>query len=260
MTSRLTQIADDFWNIRGTFRILGVVDVGTQMSLVRRQNGRFILLDACGMSRRTAQDFDELTDGGGAVEAVLHLHPFHTVSVKEMHERLPGAALYGTERHVSLAPDLPWHPRRTNERAVHDAFADVLEFSVPDGVDFISDNDNVHFSSVLAYHRASGTIHSDDTIMYVEFPRVLGLFGIDDAFTFHPTLAKALEKRAGAADDFRQWATSLAVSWGDANVVCAAHTAVLDSVTDDAAPIGERLRAALGRVESTLLRHEKRYG
>lgn len=260
MSSRLLQIADDFWNVRGSFRIAGLLDVGTHMSLVRRPDGRFVLLDACGMSRATGREFDELTDGGDAIEAVLHLHPFHTVSVADMQRRLPDARLYGTARHVEKNADLPWQKGRTNEASVHEEFADVLEFSVPEGVDFISSNDSVHFSSVLAYHRASGTIHSDDTIMYVELPKILNLLGIDDAFTFHPTLAKALEKRAGAADDFRRWARALARAWGDATTVCAAHTAVLRTATDDGPPIGERLAAALERVQPTLSRHEKRHG
>ena len=260
MTSRLVQVADDFWNIRGTFRIAGVIDIGTHMSLVRRPGGRYVLLDACGMSRGTARDFDELTDGGEAVDAVLHLHPFHTVSVAAMHRRLPDARHYGTARHIARNPDLPWQKGHTNDAAVHEEFADVLEFSVPDGVDFISDNENVHFSSVLAYHRASGTIHSDDTIMYVELPRVLRLFGVDNAFTYHPTLSQALEKRAGAASDFRRWASKLADDWGDARSLCAAHTAVLAVDADDAPTIGERLAAALDSVERTLERHEKRHG
>ena len=260
MTSRLVQIADDFWNIRGTFRIAGLINIGTQMSLVRKRDGRFVLLDACGMSRSTAHEFDELTDGGSAIDAVLHLHPFHTASVAAMHRRLPDARLYGTERHVAKGPQLPWQDGRTNEARVHEEFADILEFSVPDGVDFISSNENVHFSSVLAYHRVSGTIHSDDTIMYVELPGELKLFGIDDAFTFHPTLAKALEKRAGAAADFRRWATALARDWGDANALCAAHTAVLATDGEHDPSIRERLTKALDGVERTLARHEKHHG
>lgn len=260
MASRLLEIADDFYNIRGSFRIAGLLDIGTQMSLVRRGDGRFILLDACGMSGRTAREFDELTDGGNAVEAVLHLHPFHTVAVADMHRRLPGARLYGTDRHASRHPELPWQPGRTNDAAVQQEFADVLDFSVPAGVDFISANEHVHFSSVLVRHRGSGTIHSDDTIMYVDLPRVLGLFGVDDAFTFHPTLAKALQKRAGAAGEFRRWATSLARDWGDAKALCAAHTSVLQNAGADSSPVRERLEAALERVEPTLARHERRHG
>ena len=76
-------------------------------------------------------------------------------------------------------------------------------------VDFISANENVHFSSVLVLHRASKTIHVDDTLMYVRLPRMMGAFGLTDVMSFHPTLPKALEKRAGAARDFRDWTEEL---------------------------------------------------
>ena len=46
MTDRILQIADDFWNIRGEFKIGGVLNIGTHASLVKRANGQFVLLDA----------------------------------------------------------------------------------------------------------------------------------------------------------------------------------------------------------------------
>jgi len=46
MSEKIHSIGDDFWNIRGSFRIGKVIDVGTQTSLVRRGNGKFIFLDA----------------------------------------------------------------------------------------------------------------------------------------------------------------------------------------------------------------------
>jgi hypothetical protein len=45
MTGQLIHVADNFWNIRGSYRIGGVIDVGTQASLVRLANGKFVLLD-----------------------------------------------------------------------------------------------------------------------------------------------------------------------------------------------------------------------
>ncbi|MFT6377963.1 MAG: hypothetical protein ACJARS_004626, partial [bacterium] len=50
MSDPLIHVADDFWNIRGSFKIFGVVDIGTHASLVRRPNGRFVLLDAYTLS------------------------------------------------------------------------------------------------------------------------------------------------------------------------------------------------------------------
>lgn len=42
----MQQLAHDFWNLRGTFKVAGLLDVGTQLSVVRRSNGRFLVLDS----------------------------------------------------------------------------------------------------------------------------------------------------------------------------------------------------------------------
>ena len=101
MPQKIETISDDFWNIRGTYRIGGVINVGTHMSLVQRSNGRFIMLDACDISERVRHALDELTDHGAKLDAVLHLHPFHTMYVEAMHTRYPDAQLFGTERHIA---------------------------------------------------------------------------------------------------------------------------------------------------------------
>jgi hypothetical protein len=127
-------------------------------------------------------------------------------------------------------------------------------------VDFISGNENVHFSSVLVYHRASGTIHVDDTLMYIRLPRLLGLVGLRDRVSFHPTLAMALEKREGAAAEFREWAAEFTEAWGDAENLCAAHSGTLLAETNRGASIPDRISKASGRCELLLRRHERRYG
>jgi hypothetical protein len=40
MSEQILQIADDFWNIRGDFKIGGILNIGTQASLVRSRNGK----------------------------------------------------------------------------------------------------------------------------------------------------------------------------------------------------------------------------
>ena len=260
MASDMIRVSRDFWNIRGSYRIAGVIDVGTQASLVRRANGRFVFLDACALSSRVSRAVDDLTGGGEKVEAILNLHPFHTVHVRKMHELFPRARLYGTRRHLERFPDLPWEPERTEDAALHEEFAEAFDFSVPRGVDFISADEKVHFSSVLAFHRESRTIHSDDTLLYIRLPAILRLFGLRDSVSFHPTLAKALERRPGAAGAFREWAEGLIEDWRDAENLCAAHTAALLASDQRGAPIHERLRKALERVGSTLRAHERKYG
>jgi len=260
MHDRIIRITDDFWNIRGSFRVAGLINVGTQASLVRRANGKFVFLDSYTLRGRVARQIDDLTNGGEDVEAILNLHPFHTVHVQAMHERYPNARLFGTTRHLSRFPDLPWQEKLTESPALHATYAKDFEFSVPRGVDFVSANENVHFSSVLAFHRASKTIHVDDTLMYVRLPLPMRLVGFADLLSFHPTLKQALEKRAGAAEDFRQWAEELANRWREAKHLCAAHTATLTAGDNQGDPIHARIRKALQRVFAALRAHERKFG
>jgi hypothetical protein len=109
-------------------------------------------------------------------------------------------------------------------------------------------------------HRASKTIHVDDTLMYIPFPRMVRAVGLGDAVSFHPTLAKALEKRAGATRDFERWAEGLAERWRDAENLCAAHTAALLGSTNRGTSIRDRILKALDKVRGTLKSHERKYG
>lgn len=259
MADKIVQVSEDFWNIRGSFRIGGVVDIGTQASLVRLANGNFLFLDAYALSESLIEKLGGIL-GGSGIEAILNLHPFHTVHVERMHALYPEARLHGTQRHLDRFPDLPWEDLRSEDQALHELYADDLDFSIPRGVDFISANENVHFSSVLAYHRASGTIHSDDTLMYIKLPFPLRAVGLRDRLGFHPTLSMALEKRAGAATEFRDWAAELAEVWAGAENLCAAHSGALLAESNGGASIPDRLSKALGRCELRLRAHERRYG
>jgi len=260
MADDILNVADSFWNIRGSFRVGGVLDVGTQASLVRLASGKFVFLDAYTLSGAVLRRVNELTAGGENVEAILNLHPFHTVHVHRMHRQFPQARLHGTARHLRRIPDLPWEKTCTEDPELHGQYGADFDFSVPSGVDFVSANEHVHFSSVLVLHRASRTIHSDDTLMYVRLPSLLRLFGLGDSVGFHPTLAKALQRRTGAAGEFRAWAQELISDWRAAENLCAAHTAALLAADNDGAPLHQRLEAALEKVEPTLAAHQRRYG
>ena len=262
MTSTDTQawqaIGPGFWNLRGSFKLGGVVDIKTHVSLVQRANGKFVFRESYTLPPAARAEVDALTNGGADVEAVLNLHPFHTVHVPQMQADFPEARHYGSARHVAQHPEGDWQPGRVEDDAVQAEFSEDLRFSVPAGVDYISANPNVHFSSVLAYHPASGTIHSDDTLMVLQLPGPLG--GLGRSVRFHMTLAQALERRPGAAEDFRAWAEQLADDWGDAQNLCAAHVANLTAADNGGAPIQARIRSALDSVAGTLRRHRKRHG
>jgi hypothetical protein len=252
LRTSILRVADDFLNIRGSFKVGGLIDIGTQCSLVRRASGKFVFLDSYTLSDAVQRDVDALTNGGADVEAILNLHPFHTVHVRAMHQRFPKARLYGTARHLSQFPDLPWQKTRTEQARLHKLFEEDFEFSVPRGVDFISANENVHFSSVLVLHRASRTIHVDDTLMYVRLPLPVRVLGFRDMLLFHPSLRQALEKQKGAGQDFRDWAEELAEDWRDAENMCAAHTAALTAAQNQGVSIHDRILAALDKVSGTL--------
>lgn len=244
-------IADGFWNIRGTFRVFGLIDIGTQASLARLSSGGFVLLDSYTLTADVEAEVRRLTDDGRSVEAIVNLHPFHTVHVEAMARAFPGARLYGTERHASLYPGLPWQPERTETNAFARIFAQDFDFTVPPGVAFVPSNENLHFASVLAVHEASGTLHVDDTLSWWPIPFAARL-------GFHPTLGKVLERRAGAVAEFRSWAERLIERSADIEQVCTAHAR--RAPLQGAREVQEQLRGAYARIQSTLDRHEARYG
>lgn len=251
------EVADGFWNIRGSFKLGGIVDIGTQASLVRRASGRYVLLDAVSLSDATRAWIDEMTTGGADIEAVIHLHPFHTVFVRGLHAAYPRAKLYGTARHLAKLDDLPWEPVRSEDPELGLIFGDDLEFSVPLGVDFVPSNENLHFASVLVFHRGSKTLHVDDTLAYVRLPK---LFLNKELVMFHPALAKVLEPRAGAAAAFRGWAQELIERSRDIGNLCAAHSATLLERENRGPSISARIENAFSKVDGKLKAHERKYG
>lgn len=257
MEPRLEQLHRDFWNFRGSHKIAKIIDIGTHMSLVRRANGRFVVLDSYGLDDDDLARLRALTGDGQQVDAIVNLHPFHTLHCTAVTEALPGARMIGTRRHLSQLPDLPWDPCVIEDAATQSEFAEDLAFSIPSGVDFISADDKVHVGSVVVRHRASGIVHVDDTINVLVPPGILSAVMPDPTLSFHPMLPKALEKRSGAADDYARWASNLASDWSETPAVCAAHSAVRQLE-----PGGWKteILAALDKVEGTLAKHRETYG
>jgi hypothetical protein len=253
------QIGERFWNIRGSYKVGGVLEIGTHASLIERANGKFVLLDACAMSESILGWFDACTQGGAKLEAILHLHPFHTVHVRSVYERYPEARLYGTERHRLLAPELPWQPVNTNDRELADIFGDDLDFSVPEGVELVPDDPKLHFGSVLAFHGASRTLHVDDTLLCFALPWPIRMVK-RHLIRLHPTLGKVLIRRAGAAAEFRRWGESLVERARELNNLCAAHSSVLLESQLEGSSIAARIQAALAAAEGTLRTHQRKYG
>ncbi|MET0246717.1 MAG: hypothetical protein ABW182_08225 [Sphingomonas sp.] len=252
----MQQLADDFWNFRGSFRIGGILDVGTQMSLIRRANGRFLLLDSYSVSDDDKAGLLAPTDNGAAIEAIINVHPFHTLHCQAAHRLLPHARLIGTQRHHDQVPELPWETGVIEDAATQAEFAEDLEFAVPDGLRLVTDDDSVHAASVLVRHRASGIVHVDDTLNVLAAPGLLGRILPQSRLRFHPMLGKALAPGADAADAFAAWARDLARRWDGTPIVCAAHSAVRRL---PAQGWRTEVTRALADVEKTLAAHRSRH-
>lgn len=245
----IVQLAEGFWNIRGSFKIAGVVDIGTHASLARRSSGGFAMLDSYTLSGRALEEVLALTDDGRALEAVINLHPFHTVHCEAVARRFPNARHYGTARHLAKLPQIAWQAERTESDTFARLFADDFDFFVPRGVHFVPENPNLHFASVLAIHRASAALHVDDTLNWVPVPLLGG------RLRFHPTLRWVLEDRPEAATEFRDWAEALAERCDSVHHLCTAHAARAPLTDQPPGAIGSKIREALEKVDSVLRRH-----
>lgn len=253
----MKKLADSFWNIRGVHRIGGLLDIGTHMSVVERDDGRFVVIDGIELDDHQRKALMKLTGKGERVDAVVMVHPFHTLHAEATHRLFPDATLYGTARHREKAPGLPWHSRPVENWKKKHPLADLFDLSIPDGVDFVSADGRVHVGSVLVRHRATHIVHVDDTFNVLAAPGLVGKLLPQSGLRMHPMLGRALKKQAGAADAYAGWARKLGKRWADTRVVCAAHSAVRKL---DEGGFTEEVAAALASVAGTLARHRKRYG
>ena len=254
MSEQLIDLGHGFWNIRGDLRMAGVLNIGTQCSLVRLRSGGFVFLDSCAFGDRIARQVMALTDHGRAVRAILNLHPFHTLHCQWMRDRFPDALLFGSERHHRKWPGLPWQPDLVESPAVATRFPD-LSFALPEGIDYISPNERVHAGSLLACHPASGSLHVDDTLNVLPIPGLLRRLLRLPRLSFHPMLGQAVQDRPGAAQDFRDWARRTARDWRDVRRICAAHSQILEIAPGSLPGL---IEAALARAEPALRRAEIR--
>lgn len=96
---------------------------------------------------------------------------------------------------------------------------------IPDGADFIEPDENNHFNSVFLFHKASKTIHIDDTVLYFEGSGfLLRLLGKSNGKMEFWDLTKGLQKNSQAPLSFQSSIEKILDDW-DFDNICAAHNA-----------------------------------
>ena len=165
----------------------------------------------------------KLTNNGQDVEAVLNVHPYHTVHCEQMAKDFPQAIFYGSRRHPQQVPAVNWSSDLVESKAVAERYPE-LEFSLPKGIYYIAPEEAVHAGSLLVYHPTSKSLHVDDTFMT---PPIKILDAVLPEVLLQPDTKKALKDDPDAGKQYCDWATQLAHDW-DVRYFCAAHTHMIE--------------------------------
>jgi hypothetical protein len=224
---RIVEVATGFYNIRASFKVKGIVDIGTHMSLAKLTNGKFLVIDTVPFDDELKKEFDTLTNNGTNIEAVIATHPFHTLAFPAFYKMFPNLPYYGTPRHIRNQKDIPWAGDIMNELK---RWEPDIQMRIPSGSEFIAPvpEKSNHFNSVWVYYPASRTLHVDDTIMYFENPStIFKLIGKKpNVIEFHPTLkTEGLHPTEAAPIQFKKWVEDVLRDW-EFDTVCTAHVGV----------------------------------
>jgi len=261
--SLVNQIGPNFWNVRASFPVFkGLVDIGTQMSLVRLSTGKFLILSTVPLIPALKQELDALTDSGANIEAVVATHPFHTLAFPAFYQAYPKVPFYGTPRHVRRNKDIPWAGTVNDPTVMKKWESDGVFMRIPDGGEFAAPvpEEYNHWSSVWVYHKDSKTIHIDDTINYFSNPSMLmKVVGKKKGcMEFHDSLkGPALYPKAESPVLFKTWVENIIKDWEFENMCCAhignrlggAKQALQDTLTNS--------QATLDRLSRNFSEHEK---
>ena len=220
MSDEIHNLGAGFWNIRGTQRIGGIINLGTQCSLVQLPSGNFIFLDSYTLEDEVREQVMALTDNGEKVEAVLNVHPFHTLHCAQMAKDFPKAVFYGSARHPEQVPEVEWSAELVESEAVIKRYPE-LTFSLPKGIYYIAPDESIHAGSLLVFHPASKSLHVDDTFVT---PPLKILDALLPEIILHPQTQSALIDEPNAGKQYCDWATALAEQWGETRNFCAAHS------------------------------------
>jgi hypothetical protein len=221
----LKAIGENFWNLRSSLVMFKFIDIGTHMSFIRLSTGKFLVLDCIDLSNKSVKrEVDELTENGNLIEAVLGVHPYHTLFFPAFQKLYPNATYYGTPRHLRNFSDMNWAGCLGDEATRGLWEQEGVFMRIPEGAEFeFAPAEDVHFSSVVVFHAPSKTIHVDDTFQYFHGAGwILRLLGKKDNLMEFWPLEKGLNHTSEAPHQFKEWVERLIEDW-DFDNMCAAH-------------------------------------
>jgi hypothetical protein len=214
-----------FWNIRAPFKVLGLLDVRTHMSIIKLSTGKFLILDTVELDHQLKSEIDQLTDNGKNIEAVIGTHPFHTLAFPAFHTAYPNVPYYGTPRHLRKVTSIPW----TGEISQHlNKWSPEVEMRIPAGAEYVNPTPELlnHFICVWVFSRTAKTLHVDDTVNCYDTNSVLLKITGKKRYqlAWHPTMdGPGLKSEVGAPTQFKKWVEDVLRDW-DFDNICCAHT------------------------------------
>lgn len=236
----LVEVGEGFWNIRGSFTVLGVIDLGTHMSVLRLSSGKFLVIDTIPLTPQIKTELDHLTDNGNLIDAVIATHPYHTLHFPAFFAEYPTLRYYGTPRHLNVSSTVTW-TGTVFDLSVQEQWEPDVSMRIPDGAEFVNPTPDNHFAGVFVFHRASKAIHVDDTVCYFEDPGcILSCIGAKQgSMKFHTSLTSVgLLPTPEAPYDFKNWMQKVIDDW-DFDIICTAHT-------------GNKIQGAKAQLQQTL--------
>lgn len=105
------------------------------MSLIQLQNGNFLVIDTVALNDQLKSELDELTSNGTKIEAVVAVHPFHTLAYSAFYKMYPNAKYYGTPRHLRKLTEIKWTGQldEADNKALLSQWAPEVDLRIPAG-------------------------------------------------------------------------------------------------------------------------------
>ncbi len=219
------EIGPGFWNLRSSFTMAcGLIDIGTHMSLLKLNSGKYLVIDTCDVSGTAKAQIDQITNNGELIEGVVATHPFHTIYFPAFYRLYPNVKYYGTPRHLRNQPSIPWAGDVNNIAVRNQWESEGVFMKIPHGAEFAQPAESNHFSAVMVFHKESRTVHDDDTIMFFS-----GAGGCILRCAKSPGTMEFWDLKAGLLPEkdaplrFKAWVEEVLREW-DFDNLCAAHT------------------------------------